>query len=76
MYLRYNAYMKSIEALISLRLNEKEAKAYLALLPLAKATAYTIAMKADLKTDRACFLDNLVSKDLLKIPYKRTLLHG
>ena len=73
MYLRYNAYMKSIEALISLGLNEKEAKAYLALLPLAKATAYTIAMRSGLKKPTAhVVLDNLVSKGFaLKIPYKR-----
>lgn len=65
--------MESLEALINLGLSEKEAKAYLALLPLAKATAYTVAVRSGLKKPTAhVVLDNLVSKGFaLKIPYKR-----
>ncbi len=65
--------MKTIEALINMGLNEKEAKAYLALLQLDKATAYTIASRSGLKKPTAhVVLDNLVSKGFaLKIPYNK-----
>lgn len=65
--------MKTLEALINMGLNEKEAKAYLALLQLEKATAYTIASRSGLKKPTAhVVLDNLVSKGFaLKIPYNR-----
>jgi len=65
--------MEQIEAMINMGLTEKEAKAYLALLPLAKATAYTIATRSGLKKPTAhVILDNLVSKGFaLKIPFKR-----
>ena len=61
------------EALINLGLNEKEAKAYLALLPLSNATAYMVATKSGLKKPTAhVILDSLVSKGFaLKIPYDK-----
>jgi len=62
--------MELIESLINLGLNEKEAKVYLALLPLEKATAYTVAIRSGLKKPTAyVILDNLVSRGFaLKIP--------
>lgn len=65
--------MESIEALINLGLNEKEARAYLALLPLTKATAYAVATRSGLKRPTAhVVLNNLVSKGFVfKVPYKR-----
>lgn len=64
--------MEIIEALINLGLNEKEAKVYLALLPLEKATAYTVATRSGLKKPTAyVILDNLVAKGFaLKIPHQ------
>lgn len=64
--------MELIESLINLGLNEKEARVYLALLSLEKATAYTVATRSGLKKPTAyVILDNLVSKGfVLKIPYK------
>ncbi|MFH0969816.1 MAG: helix-turn-helix domain-containing protein [Patescibacteria group bacterium] len=64
--------MELIESLINLGLNEKEAKVYLALLSLEKATAYTVAVRSGLKKPTAyVILDNLVSKSfVLKTPYK------
>lgn len=64
--------MELIEALINLGLNEKEAKVYLALLSLEKATAYTVATRSGLKKPTAyVILDNLIAKGfVLKIPYK------
>jgi len=64
--------MELIESLMNLGLNEKEAKIYLALLSLEKATAYTVATRSGLKKPTAyVILDNLVSKGfVLKIPYK------
>jgi sugar-specific transcriptional regulator TrmB len=62
--------MELIESLVNLGLNEKEARVYLALLPLEKATAYTVAIRSGLKNPTAyVILDNLVSKGFaLKIP--------
>jgi predicted transcriptional regulator len=62
--------MELLESLINLGLNEKEARVYLALLPLEKATAYTVATRSGLKKPTAyVILDNLVSKGFaLKIP--------
>jgi sugar-specific transcriptional regulator TrmB len=62
--------MEFIEPLMNLGLNEKEARVYLALLSLEKATAYTIATRSNLKKPTAyVILDNLVSKGFaLKIP--------
>jgi sugar-specific transcriptional regulator TrmB len=62
--------MEFIESLMNLGLNEKEARVYLALLSLEKATAYTIATRSNLKKPTAyVILDNLVSKGFaLKIP--------
>ena len=62
--------MELLESLMNLGLNEKEAKVYLALLPLDKATAYTIAIRSGLKNATAyVILDNLVGKGFaLKIP--------
>jgi HTH-type transcriptional regulator, sugar sensing transcriptional regulator len=64
--------MELIQPLIDLGLSEKEAKVYLALLPLEKATAYTVAIRSGLKKPTAyVILDNLVSKGfVLKIPQK------
>ena len=42
-------YMKYLEELVNLGLNEKEATIYLTLLSLNKATAYYIALKSGLK---------------------------
>lgn len=62
--------MELTESLINLGLNDKEAKVYLALLPLEKATAYTVAVRSGLKKPTAyVVLDNLVGKGfVLKIP--------
>lgn len=62
--------MELLEGLINLGLSEKEARVYLALLPLDKATAYTVAIRSGLKNPTAyVILDNLVSKGFaLKIP--------
>ncbi len=63
-------YMEYIEKLINLGLNEKEAKVYLALLPLQKATAYYIALKSGLKKPTTyVILEELVKRGfVLKTP--------
>ena len=65
--------MKTVEALIRLGLEDKEAKIYLALLALGRATAYEIAKKAELKRPTVyVVLDSLRIKNLvLKIPYAK-----
>lgn len=62
--------MELIESLINLGLNKKEAKVYLTLLSLEKATAYTVAVRSGLKKPTVyVVLDNLVGKGFaLKIP--------
>lgn len=62
--------MELTESLLNLGLNEKEARVYLALLALEKATAYTIGLRSKLKNSTAyVVLDNLVTKGFaLKIP--------
>lgn len=64
--------MELTEALINLGLNVKEARVYLALLSLEKATAYTIATRSGLKKPTSyVVLNNLVAKGfVLKIPFK------
>jgi len=64
--------MELIESLINLGLNEKEARIYLALLPMGKATAYSVAIRSGFKKPTAyVILNNLVSKGfVLKIPYQ------
>jgi len=65
--------MELLESLINLGLNEKEARVYLALLPLEKATAYTVAIRSGLKKPTTyLILNNLVSKGfVLKIPQEK-----
>lgn len=62
--------MNLLEALENLGLNEKEAKVYLALLQLGKATAYSISLRCGLKKPTTyVILDQLVRKGYsLKIP--------
>ena len=62
--------MDLTRSLINLGLNEKEAKVYLALLQLEKATAYAVAVRSGLKKPTAyVILDGLVEKGFaLKIP--------
>lgn len=62
--------MKLIQSLENLGLNRKEAKGYLALLPLRQATAYMVAIRSGLKKPTAyVVLENLVNKGFaLKIP--------
>lgn len=62
--------MKLIESLENLGLNDKEAKCYLALLPLRQATAYMVALRSGLKKPTVyVVLENLVSKGFaLKMP--------
>ncbi|MDP3956786.1 MAG: helix-turn-helix domain-containing protein [bacterium] len=65
--------MKTDEALMRLGLEDKEAKIYLALLALGRATAYEIAKKAELKRPTVyVVLDSLRLKNLvLKIPHAK-----
>lgn len=62
--------MELIEPLKKIGLNEKEARIYLALLQLNKATAYAVALRSGLKkTTVYTILDELVSKGFaLKMP--------
>lgn len=62
--------MELLETLENIGLNEKEAKCYLALLPLRQATAYMIALRSGLKKSTAyVVLESLVNKGFaLKIP--------
>lgn len=64
--------MQHVELLQNLGLNEKEAKCYLALLPLNRATAYMVALRSGLKKPTAyVVLENLVNKGfVLKIPHQ------
>ena len=64
--------MEHLEHLQNLGLNEKEAKCYLALLPLNRATAYMVALRSGLKKPTAyVVLENLVNKGfVLKIPHQ------
>lgn len=64
--------MELTEALINLGFNEKEARVYLALLSLEKATAYTVATRSGLKKPTTyVVLDNLVAKGFaLKTPFR------
>ena len=66
-------YMKYLEELVNLGLNEKEATIYLTLLSLNKATAYYIALKSGLKKPTTyVILEDLVRKGfVLKIPQER-----
>lgn len=66
----YHQDMELTESLVSLGLNDKEAKVFLALLPLEKATAYAVAVRSGLKKPTAyVVLNNLVGKGFaLKIP--------
>ena len=63
-------YMERIKALKNLGLNDKEARCYLALLPLNQATAYMVALRAGIKKPTAyVVLETLVSKGfVLKMP--------
>ena len=68
--------MTTIEALQNLGLTEKEAKVYIALLQLGKATAYSVALRSNLKNPTAyVILENLIDKGIVrKIPrVKKTL---
>src|SRR3990172_4496626 len=67
--------MNLVESLQSIGLNEKEAKVYLALLQLGKATAYSVSIRSGLKKPTTyVILDQLVKKGYaLKIP--RTKKH-
>lgn len=70
-------YMKYVEQLINLGLNEKEAKIYLALLPLQRATAYYVSLKSGLKKPTTyVILEELVRKGfVLKIPQDKKSLY-
>lgn len=68
--------MKIIEGLQNLGLTEKEAKVYIALLQLGKATAYSVALRSNLKNSTTyVILENLIDKGIVKkIPrVKKTL---
>lgn len=69
--------MELLEPLINMGLNEKEARVYLALLHLNKATAYSVAIQSGLKrTTTYAVLDDLVSKGFaLKIPEESKTLY-
>ena len=70
-------YMEYIEQLISLGLNEKEAKVYLTLLSMNRATAYYIALKSGLKKPTTyVILEDLVKKGfVLMIPQEKKSLY-
>lgn len=63
--------MELIESLQNIGLNDKEARGYLALLPLRRATAYMIALRSGLKKPTAyVVLESLVNKGFAsKIPF-------
>lgn len=69
--------MEYIEQLISLGLNEKEAKVYLTLLSMSRATAYYIALKSGLKKPTTyVILEDLVKKGfVLKVPQEKKSLY-
>jgi len=69
--------MGYVEQLTNLGLNEKEAKVYLALLPLGSATAYYIALKSGLKKPTTyVILEELVKKGfVLKLPQDKKSLY-
>lgn len=69
--------MKLLEPIKSMGLDEKEAKIYLTLLQLKKATAYYVALKSGLKkTTTYATLDDLVDKGFaLKIPDEKKALY-
>lgn len=62
--------MEILEQLQDLGLNEKEARVYLALLPMRKATAYLLSLKSGLKKSTTYMvLENLLNKGfILKTP--------
>jgi sugar-specific transcriptional regulator TrmB len=62
--------MEILQQLQDLGLNEKEARVYLALLPMRKATAYLLSLKSGLKKSTTYMvLENLVNKGfILKTP--------
>jgi sugar-specific transcriptional regulator TrmB len=64
--------MEYIEMLQNLGLNDKEARCYLALLPLNRATAYMVALRSGLKKPTAyVVLESLVNKGFaIKIPHQ------
>lgn len=70
-------YMEYIEQLTNLGLNEKEARVYLTLLSMNKATAYYIAQKSGLKKPTTyVILEDLVKKSfVLKIPQEKKSLY-
>lgn len=69
--------MEFIELLQNLGLNEKEAKVYLALLSINKATAYSVALKSGLKKPTTyVVLEDLIEKGfVLKIPQEKKSLY-
>src|SRR5690606_32232995 len=70
-------YMEYIEQLISLGLNEKEAKVYLTLLSMNRATAYYVALKSGLKKPTTyVILEDLIKKGfVLKVPQEKKSLY-
>lgn len=69
--------MELVKSLIGLGLEEKEAKVYLALLSLNRATAYSVAVKSGIKKSTTyVILENLVKKEfVLKTPQKRRTVY-
>lgn len=69
--------MEFVESLRNLGLNEKEAKVYLALLSMNKATAYSVALKSGLKKPTTyVILEDLIRKGFtLKIPQEKKSLY-
>lgn len=69
--------MEYIEQLISLGLNEKEAKVYLTLLSMNRATAYYVALKSGLKKPTTyVILEDLIKKGfVLKVPQEKKSLY-
>ncbi|MDP3052161.1 MAG: helix-turn-helix domain-containing protein [bacterium] len=69
--------MDLVASLQNLGLTEKEAKVYLALLQLGKATAYSVAIRANLKNPTAyVILENLIAKGIAqKVPRAKKALY-
>jgi sugar-specific transcriptional regulator TrmB len=69
--------MEFVEQLTNLGLNEKEAKVYLALLSINRATAYSVALKSGLKKPTTyVVLEDLVKKGfVLKTPMEKKSLY-
>jgi sugar-specific transcriptional regulator TrmB len=69
--------MELLEPIRNMGLDEKEARIYLTLLQLKKATAYYVALKSGLKrTTTYATLDTLVDKGfVLKIPDEKKELY-